>query len=977
MKYFVGVLLFLLPILSFAADGSGSSLTFTPPPGDYSVIFLGNLFGTVDGVLHGSGSQIMGTIFKVFNSAVLALGGIVIMYILLVSTMNTAHQGEMMGKWSSIWVPMRATIGLALLIPKASGYCLMQIFVMWIVVQGIGAADKIWEASLSYLNRGGTIVQASVDPTVALKEQMEDASLAPDEGIATGSAKILAAQVCMLGLQKQLEAQRQIYQEQAQTNSGPCVGATGSMKQFCDNPVPDFISSVNPAAKKQSKDTSNDTDMPNFSQDVAPYSNLNGICGTLKWNYLDTSSTASIDGLSSDESTLVTQSRPLALQQMYLNLSAVARIMVNNDPQITGTSTASTESYYAPWARQGYGIPQDISGEVCRENNEDCSLWSAASADSGTLFTGTELQAAIADYNGIMMPTLTLLAQTGQDVCYDKNDKIVDCASDDVRRRESPDIDLANKNRKFIEETNTKGWITAGSYFFNLINLSQAAVSDGQLIDRNTGIGTTDGPDTENLTNSFGEKFTCTTTADDGDAVAYPDLCLWFNKDPTAVNNVVTLIGEPPSQPEVVTDTQSATAYGYANNAQFLHIPGQPATKIKSLGKSHIEYKVSSVKLKKQHFSCGKMNLYVVKPCVGKFFGDLFYNRMFVGIWNNLLSILNPFFDQMFFTLVSLPMNAMENIFKEGIKMLSNQGINPIVALGQMGTYFINFAMQWWLFIMETGMLAAATGIGIIIVALYGLALPFITAWLGIMVALGVVTAYYIPLLPYIIFTFGSIAWLIAVIEAMVAAPILALGITHPEGHEAFGKGEQGIMILMNVFLRPSMMIIGFIAGISLSYVGVWLLSSGFDTAISFLQAENPFGKSKSISTSAGAVAGGYTNWAGMFGYIFGVIAFVVMYMIIVQKSFSLIAVLPDQILRWIGGQAEGGGKESMQWAEESKGKIEEGGKATDAAKGEVATKSAGLMGKGAGKIGSAGKNAVKGMVAAKMKLEEDKDKPE
>lgn len=71
----------------------------------------------------------MGSMFGVFNSAVLALGGIIIMYTLMVSTMNTAHEGQMLGqKWSSIWIPLRSTFGLALLIPKASGYCMMQVF---------------------------------------------------------------------------------------------------------------------------------------------------------------------------------------------------------------------------------------------------------------------------------------------------------------------------------------------------------------------------------------------------------------------------------------------------------------------------------------------------------------------------------------------------------------------------------------------------------------------------------------------------------------------------------------------------------------------------------------------------------------------------------------------------------------------------------------------------------------------------------
>lgn len=993
-KFFLSLLLILVPIVSFAADSSSSSLSFTPPPTDYSVIFLGNLFGIVDGVLHGSGSQIMGTIFKVFNSAVLALGGILIMYILLVSTMNTAHQGEMMGKWSSIWVPMRATIGLALLIPKASGYCLMQIFVMWIVVQGVGAADKIWEAALSYLNRGGTIIQASVDPTAAL---MADANLATSGTVAEGASQILAGQVCMLGLQKQLEAQREIYKEQEQTNSGPCVGATGSMKQFCDNPVPDFISSVNPATVKQTMvDAQGQTvraadsfslDMPNFSStDEAPYSNLNGICGKLTWNYLDTSDTARVTGLTSSESNFVTQARPLALQQMYLDLSQVARIMVNNDPQITGTTSSSTQSNYSTWARQGYGVPYDSTGQICGANSESCNTWGAASSDSGSLFTGTELQTALADYNGIMMPTLTLIEQMNKEVCYKTKtgmfnityEEKVSCekeGQEGVRKEIVDTSNIANKNRKFIKETTEKGWITAGSYFFNLINLSQAAVSNGTLIDKETGIGSSAGPESENLTNSFGDDNSCISTTEDGQSVPYPDICVWFNKDPTRVNNVITLLGAPPSSPSIVSDTQSATAYGFANNAQYITLPGQPATKVKAIGKVNTKYVSSSVKIKKQKFSCGKK---ILGWCAKRDISKFFYNTMFVGIWNNILSMINPLFDQIFFTFVSLPAAAMEGIFKEGIKMLSSPGINPIVALAQMGTYFINFSGQYWIFTMEMGMLAAKIPyFGIVFLALFCLALPLVTAWLGLMVSLGTVTAFYIPMLPYMIFTFGSIAWLISVIEAMVAAPILALGITHPEGHEAFGKGEQGIMILMNVFLRPSMMIIGYIAGIALSYVGVWILNSGFDIAIGFLQDDNPFGsQAKAIASSAGSVTGGYTNWAGMFGYIFGVIAYVSMYVIIVQRSFSLIAVLPDQILRWIGGQAERTGQEAQQWAEESKGKIEEGGRATDTAKGEIQTKSAALSGKaGGGAIAGVGKikNALKGTGKADVSVTEDK----
>ena len=200
MRLLFGSLLFCFSWLAQAADGS---LSFTPPAGDYSVIFLGDLFGVVDGVLHGTGSQIMGNMFGVFNAAVLALGGIIITYTLMVSTMNTAHEGQMLGqKWSSIWIPVRSTMGLALLIPKASGYCLMQVFVMWVVLQGVGAADKIWNAALDYLNRGGVIVQAETDTSQTMAAEKTT-------GLANGAQDLLAAQTCMLGVETLLREKRE------------------------------------------------------------------------------------------------------------------------------------------------------------------------------------------------------------------------------------------------------------------------------------------------------------------------------------------------------------------------------------------------------------------------------------------------------------------------------------------------------------------------------------------------------------------------------------------------------------------------------------------------------------------------------------------------------------------------------------------------------------------------------------------------
>jgi len=102
-------LLALIPSLVFAQD---TGLEFVPVDTDLSLRYLGKIFGYVDGVLYGTGTQILGDMFRIFNAAALALGGIIVAYILLRSTVETAHEGELLGKkWSTLFVPLRAAIG--------------------------------------------------------------------------------------------------------------------------------------------------------------------------------------------------------------------------------------------------------------------------------------------------------------------------------------------------------------------------------------------------------------------------------------------------------------------------------------------------------------------------------------------------------------------------------------------------------------------------------------------------------------------------------------------------------------------------------------------------------------------------------------------------------------------------------------------------------------------------------------------------
>lgn len=139
MIRFLILFLGLIPNLVFAQN------VFEPVPGDKSMTILASIFGGL-GVFGTSGADPFSAGILMFNSAVLTIGGILVSYTILIGTIGTAHDGEMLGKkFSSAWVPIRTALGTSLVLPVIGGsYCIMQALVGWLVVQGIGLADMVW-----------------------------------------------------------------------------------------------------------------------------------------------------------------------------------------------------------------------------------------------------------------------------------------------------------------------------------------------------------------------------------------------------------------------------------------------------------------------------------------------------------------------------------------------------------------------------------------------------------------------------------------------------------------------------------------------------------------------------------------------------------------------------------------------------------------------------------------------------------------
>ena len=145
-----------------------------PTCSDATVNILKIIFGPVVDTLVqgvdpntvGATSHILAAMFGYFNAGVLGVASLIVSYVAAVGTVNTANDGEAMGKsWSSVWTPMRIVGGGAVLLPTASGYSFIQIFVLTLALWGIGFANGIYKIGMTMglLNPDG-IVATSYQP---------------------------------------------------------------------------------------------------------------------------------------------------------------------------------------------------------------------------------------------------------------------------------------------------------------------------------------------------------------------------------------------------------------------------------------------------------------------------------------------------------------------------------------------------------------------------------------------------------------------------------------------------------------------------------------------------------------------------------------------------------------------------------------------------------------------------------------------
>jgi len=146
-------------------------------------------------------------------------------------------------------------------------------------------------------------------------------------------------------------------------------------------------------------------------------------------------------------------------------------------------------------------------------------------------------------------------------------------------------------------------------------------------------------------------------------------------------------------------------------------------------------------------------------------------------------------------------------------------------------------------------------------------------------ISLGILLAYVLPSLPYILWIGGVLAYLVFVVEAIIAAPIWAIMHAHPEGHSTAGKGGQGYWMLAALLARPFLMVLGLIAAMVLFRVIAWFVNYTILDTVIVMHQDN-------------------TNAIAALGLV---IIYTSLMISLCYKCFGLIYEIPRWFLNWVG----------------------------------------------------------------------------
>ncbi|MEQ2334202.1 DotA/TraY family protein [Xanthomonas euvesicatoria pv. euvesicatoria] len=644
--------------------------------------FLRDIFGRVvdtimsgESVDQGGADTALASGFQVFGTGILALGMLFVIYTTIKGAVDTAHDGEFLGKkMSSVWVPLRTAVGTAFLLPLASGFSLIQIAVLWIGIHGVGLADKVWVAMLDRMVETGQIGRPHLPDSRPL------------------AANILRYELCAAAMNRQYQAENRDLQIQLQPKKQVLVN-TGEALKFDNILYPGGWADVVQSAAGSAYIV---TGYQWSAVGTRGYINPN-VCGELEWQESQESSES--NGSPYINKAPILRAQAQAVQTMISELRPVAQAIVNGEKPAPGALERAA-------------------------NNYESTLQTAALA-----------------------------------VVNDAN---------------------KNRNTRFIAYAKEGGWIFAGTYYNQLIHMSDAIQSAVNSLPASSAQSIVEKEAAESL-------------------ILYKDALTTAN--------------------EYIRNSSQSAHRAYDAQNQALGFTGD------KVPTNFEEFKV-----------------WISRPALGAI------NQLTQEIAGSNLSH------------VAQMKSVGDTIMAVAWTIQGAQ----FIAAGVGGGY--------WDDAVSLGSVDAGSAIQTLT--------PSVASVFIMLLAAGAFLAFYVPMIPYIIWILGIIKWLTVIFESVIAAPIWAAAHVHPDGDEQVGRAGPGYMIILSVFLRPTLMVFGLIGSIVVAQPVAHFVNLTYITQ----------------------VQGAMGNSANAIGALIAYTAIYAILMTIVLHSvFGFINWIPDNVLRWIG----------------------------------------------------------------------------
>lgn len=751
---------------------------------EVSLRFLSLVFGSMNGLLPDSPVIMIPMAIKYFNYGLIAVVAGTISYSFTVSAIKTANQGKTLGKQGGgIAAVFRAITSISALspIPAYNGYSLMQIFVIKLVISGVGIANDVWHTTKKYVDSNSSII--SINNPDFFKKTVNY----------TGNDKVINFAYCLSNQNKNMD----------QVTESKLYNVVGFTLNFNDNektlPCESIRFVIPNKIPEDKRDQAFDA--------IRTY--LTSIVFIIK----------NIDISSNEDIYQYSEAQQNYLKQKLLNLS-------DSEQQ----KDAYEMHWFDSWILAAANYTKILGSQQQYKIKADTLYFSASSYR----IDGKE-------YKINNVPT-TILEKFAKPRKYD--DEFLETNQDDPYLNAimsvMPIYDVINKSEvnnvlnllKAQDQKENRGEKTQsmGEFNFKDIILNW----DFSML------GTPFGLSTFNLDKGpFGLKERDATVTRDIQIFLFSLYASWRNniilsEDRAATNPLARL-------KQFGLDSAKAGINFVSNLTQDTFYASMHA-QMGAMSKG-LEYSVKSMAMQP-----AKYGVYVAANAIRPVY--------FFGF---------PIGEIIYWVMIGV-----------------------VIALNGLKAYFSMMASVPQLL----APLVAASRLMYVSLALAAAIPPII---------LGLMFAVYVPFVPYMVFLFSAIGWIITVIEAIIAAPIVASGMAHPQGHDFLGKAQQIIMLLAAVFIRPICIIIGFIMAIFLFNASVHILD------FSYFPLVEHYVKGIDIKDVGLSLAVLFMMYA--YGYLV---------FCLVRFCFSLIHVLPTYVVRWIGMQPVSGGEEEAMESVES-----------------------------------------------------------